>query len=83
MLVVSGRSVYQAIRISWGLSVAEVAAMPTATNAPRHSRFLNSFTYHYAIFFELFGKDCVKEGIAARVEWEYKHCEHLEQKISS
>jgi hypothetical protein len=57
------------------LTVAEIGAVATATDAAGHSRLFNGFANEDAIFFELLGQDGVEERIAARIEWQNENGE--------
>ena len=67
----------EAVGVGGGLAVAEVAAVAAPPDAPGHAALLYRLADHHAVLLELLGQDGVQEGVAAAVERQHKHREHL------
>lgn len=76
-LVVPGRSVDQAVGVDGRLSVAEVGAVPAPADAPGHPGLLDRLADQHAVLLELLGQYRVEERVAAGVERQHEHGEHL------
>ena len=67
----------EAVGVGRGLAVAEVARVPTPSNAPRDPTLLDGLADHHTVLLELLGQDGVEEGVAAAVKRQHEHGEHL------
>lgn len=76
-IVVPGGPVDQAVGVSRRLSVAEVGAVPATAYAAGHAGLLDRLADHHAVFLKLFRQYGVQERVAARVQRQHEHGEHL------
>lgn len=76
-LIVPGRAVHQAVGVDRRLPVAEVGAVPAPADPPSHPGLLDRLAYKHAVLLELFREYSVQERIAAGVQWQHEHGEHL------
>jgi len=76
-VVVPGRPVDQAVGVGGRLPVAEVGAVPATADAPGDARLLDRLADHHAVLLELLGEYGVQERVAARVQRQHEHGEHL------
>lgn len=75
-----GGPVDETVGVGRRLAVAEVGRVATPADAARHARLLNRLADQHAVFFKLFRENSVEERIAAGIQWQNKHSEHLEEK---
>jgi hypothetical protein len=75
--VLARRPVHHAVGVGRRLAVAEVGAVAAAADAPGDARLLDRLADEHAVLLELLGEDGVEEGVAARVERQDEHGEHL------
>lgn len=75
--VFARRPVDHAVGVGRRLAVAEVGAVAATADAPGDARLLDRFADEHAVLLELLGEDGVEEGVAARVERQDEHGEHL------
>lgn len=75
--VFAGRPVHQAVGVGGRLPIAEVGRVSAAPDAPRHPRLLDGLADEDAVLLELLREDGVEEWVAARVERQHEHREHL------
>lgn len=76
-LIVPGRPVHQTVSVHRRLPVAEVRAVPAPADPPSHPRLLDRLADQHAVLLELLGEDRVQKRVAAGVQRQHEHREHL------